>query len=557
MLYQRTNDLTASVFATTASTGQTIFNRMEGEGADVQKFLQWIEPCPKVYWAGELNRDRNFVVNTNSDDQGHLQVTVFNPDYANLKFCNMTSHRLEGVFLSYRKEGDVHWNRALMEINDGADTADVDFAFDCEEENGYGYITLKWLLSELVPEGSYEIKVGTECDALGGPAEIDMYDASTLIGAIDLTHPEQYGKALPLNDNVIVGEEVSVIFTEDLNCEKPYIFDIKVTIVDTEYELGHEDLHVICEGRKIGFQLDPTRLDVTGVIGKVMQAEIGKMNPESAMNIYDVNGNSLHPRVGNISFEKTIAELDLTRASTSFVLSADNGNDRKLLSEKELKEKIVSELDGIEPSRIEVNEMNHVGYEKTTATVKILPLLEREGRNLRVSSTDKMDESSVHLSHKLWDISEGNNSRRKLSKNEDGFDHNVFSFVLSHMKILPCENDLEKFNAIDPVLLEDEDLKHLEFSPRDHQENDMEVALLRAEINAMRAQDSKKETQMKATEDRREEEMMEEKKMLKREMKEREEDLKWEMHQMFINLAALSLLGIGVTGASVFFLLKK
>ena len=398
------NDLTQGSLASEV----ILFNKLEREGEDVEKFLDFIEPCPKVEWAGEIPRDRGFVVNTNSDEPEYLQVTVFNPDYANLKFCNMASHRLDGAFLSYRRAGDIHWSRARMEINDGADTAEVDFASDCEEENSYGYVTFKWLLSGLVPEGSYEIKVGTECDALGGPVDIDMSDAPTLRGSIDLTRPEQYGKALPLHGNVIVGEEVSVIFTENMNCEKPYIFDIKVTIVDTEYDLGHEELHVICEGSKIGFNIDPTVIDVTQIIGKVMEVQIGQVREGSIMNVYDVNGNSLDPLAGNISFQRTIASLDLARASTSFVISMD-GDGRKLLSEEELNQNIVF-VTRTDSSRLQVSQMKHVRDGKTTATVKILTFFEKEGRNLRVLS-ENIDEDSVHLFNKLWDVSEGSPAR--------------------------------------------------------------------------------------------------------------------------------------------------
>ena len=323
------NDLTQGSLASEV----ILFNKLEREGEDVEKFLDFIEPCPKVEWAGEILRDRGFVVNANSDEPEYLQVTVFNPDYANLKFCNMASHRcLDGAFLSYRGVGDIHWSRVRMEINDGADRAEVDFASDCEEEN-------------------------------------------------------------------------------------------------------------------------PTVIDVTQIIGKVMEVQIGQVREGSIMNVYDVNGNSLDPLAGNISFQRTIASLDLARASTSFVISMD-GDGRKLLSEEELKQNIVS-VTRTDSSRVQVSQMKHVGDGKTTATVKILPFFEKEGRNLRVLS-ENIDEDSVHLFNKLWDVSEGSPGRRKLSEAEGIKDH-AFSFVLSHMKVLPCTEDLEKFKTVDPALMKEEE----------------------------------------------------------------------------------------------------
>ena len=227
------NDLTQGSLASEV----ILFNKLEREGEDVEKFLDFIEPCPKVEWAGEILRDRGFVVNANSDEPEYLQVTVFNPDYANLKFCNMASHRcLDGAFLSYRGVGDIHWSRVRMEINDGADRAEVDFASDCEEEN-------------------------------------------------------------------------------------------------------------------------PTVIDVTQIIGKVMEVQIGQVREGSIMNVYDVNGNSLDPLAGNISFQRTIASLDLAHASTSFVLSMD-GDGCKLLSEEELKQNIVF-VTRTDSSRVQVSQMKH------------------------------------------------------------------------------------------------------------------------------------------------------------------------------------------------------
>ena len=59
-----------------------------------------MKPCPKVEWAGELKRDRYFIVSTNSDDEENLSVTVFNPNYSEMNFHGMASDRLTfSIFL--------------------------------------------------------------------------------------------------------------------------------------------------------------------------------------------------------------------------------------------------------------------------------------------------------------------------------------------------------------------------------------------------------------------------------------------------------------------------
>ena len=211
----RKNDLTASIFDETKSVTKKLYNFQE----DDNYLIKFVEPCPKVEWAGELNRDRHFVVNTNSDDQENLEVIVFNPSHGQSKLYNMTSNRLQNVFLYYREIGDLQWSKARTEvINDDGnpDSYTIDFAaeYAYEEESGYGYSSLKWALANKVPEGTYEIRVNSECDQLGGPADLDLYSTPIISGIIDLTRPEQYGRALPLRESVLVGEEMAVVFTE-------------------------------------------------------------------------------------------------------------------------------------------------------------------------------------------------------------------------------------------------------------------------------------------------------------------------------------------------------
>ncbi len=161
--------MTASIFDNSQSSSVTLYNTVEGEGENIEKFLSFVHPCDKVHWAGELNRDRGFIVNTNSENYEQLPVTVINPNHSHKKFCEMKSDRLKNIYLSYRREGDLHWKTAITEIvNDDGSTSPVelDFSSDCDDENDYGYISKKWHLGNAVPEGNYEIRLGSQCDKL-------------------------------------------------------------------------------------------------------------------------------------------------------------------------------------------------------------------------------------------------------------------------------------------------------------------------------------------------------------------------------------------------------
>ena len=119
---------------------------------------------------------------------------------------------------------------------------------------------MAWALGT-VPEGTYEVKVETKCTQLGGPADIDMFSTEIFYGVKDLTRPEQYGDSLPLRDSIVIGEEIVVVFTEPLQCEKPFTFDINIKVRGRGV-IKRDMLHVICEGRKIAFQINPMKVKV-------------------------------------------------------------------------------------------------------------------------------------------------------------------------------------------------------------------------------------------------------------------------------------------------------
>mmetsp|Transcript_27302 Transcript_27302/g.27697 ORF Transcript_27302/g.27697 Transcript_27302/m.27697 type:complete len:114 (+) Transcript_27302:75-416(+) len=41
--------------------------------------LEFVEPCPKIDWAGEFNRDQSFLMNSFSDNADNLKIKVMNP----------------------------------------------------------------------------------------------------------------------------------------------------------------------------------------------------------------------------------------------------------------------------------------------------------------------------------------------------------------------------------------------------------------------------------------------------------------------------------------------
>ena len=60
---------------------------------------------------------------------------------------------------------------------------------------------------------------------------ISRYSRDNIItGVIDFNPPEPYGYPQPIKDEVLLGQEMYVEFTEDLDCRTPFSFDIEMTI---------------------------------------------------------------------------------------------------------------------------------------------------------------------------------------------------------------------------------------------------------------------------------------------------------------------------------------
>ena len=384
----------------------------------VDRSIEFVKPCPKVEWAGELKRDQYFVVNLNSDDQENLKIGVFNPNHGEMSFKEMIdSTRLETVHLHYREIDTLRWSDAFTNviINGKSDSKKMDFSGEYAKESDYGYANMKWELAGKVKEGNYEVKVQSKCKGLlNAPDSMTFFNTPTLKGVVDLTRPEQYGKELPLRD-VVLGEEIVVVFTEPINCKKPYTFDIEMKISGRQ-PLNRDQLHVICTGRKLGIQIDPTSLnDIQTILGKHFTVEIGRIpigDTESPSNIFDINGNGYNLDRGNIKIQKNFFPLNVQEASTSFTLKfkAFDQKSSCLLGIKDsndIKTKIVQHL-GMEASdmdRLKFENMQCLGNGAISVEIKISPSILSQRKLLR-KDVSVFDDYPLNLFNKFKSISE-------------------------------------------------------------------------------------------------------------------------------------------------------
>jgi len=415
--------------------------------------LKWIAPCPAVHWAAELKRNRSFLFNilsSSEDGDDVLSVTIFNPlGSGGNNVTKLAYSRLEEIIFSYRQVGTSTWKKGLTRTPTGS-IATMDYLLSHVKEDNYGFLTLDWLLKGKVEQGDYEIVVETSCGG-SGPAEVQGFQETVITGTYDITRPEQYGKATPLRQDIIVGEEISVYFTEEMFCQTPLTFDMKVDIIGTNYSdaledgtsLQKSDLFVICEGRRIGFQLDLSKdINVHAILGKEFEVEIGKIRPGSLSSLQDKNENPMDPLQGNIKFTKRFANLDLSSAATSFVINMENttcSTESLEADSAKIRDEIVAII-GIDEGRVKVGDKSCQMESMIVAVVVIDPPL---GRRTLMARSDINSFDSTSLFYILRDTLEGKEESqgRKLRTKMT----NLYS--VSSMRLLPGKNDFEKISS--------------------------------------------------------------------------------------------------------------
>ena len=364
---------------------------------------------------------------------------------------------------------------------------------------------------------------------IGGPDEFSFYREKVINGVIDRVPPAQYGYALPLKEEILFGEEMKVLFTEQIECSKPLTFDVVVTVTKSTdpkdtIVLRKEDLLIICEDRQIKLQIDYTRIPVKHLNGNNFVIEIGKIGGESKSYIADVNGNKYdHANKGNIRVEKKFASIDLSRALTEVIYSKDvQLCDVSFEEEKytlELHDEIVSHI-GLTNNQDRVRVSNISCHEKTSvleAMVQILP--SPEGR--RFLKNEGHRDTSIDLFEKLRDavvVEDG--SRSLLSSSSTG----TTKHRLRNLNIIPSDSEKERYSSTEEQMKEEKRL--LSFISDGFEEDDtniveMEVIAsgLSQELNKQRNAD------IMALESRLEQEKKEEMEELKKEKKEEMEEL--------------------------------
>lgn len=345
-----------------------IWNYQDKNG---DKWIKFEEPCPTIEWAGALKREMKASI---VKDIEPVDLTIYNPRTAGGSFESMTeTGRLNHVHVLFRELGDPEWAQALLPDHSPIDFADI--TNDNWKESVYGYATIPWDIGRilaLTADGVYEVKVKSYCTELSGaPDEFNSYETDPITLVVDRVQPELYGKALPVRDIVIPGEEVAMIFTEPIRCALPYRFDLEVRISGLEDLFDERNLKIDCKDRKLGFQFDPIRIRYDLLMGREMTVTV--------KNVQDLEGNTIPEK---ITFKKTIANLNLEDVTTSFDFSMNTAVCSTPVDEKSIRNKVADELALSDYDRVGIVSSYCKG-KRTIAKIKLGPTGEPSQRRLR------------------------------------------------------------------------------------------------------------------------------------------------------------------------------
>ncbi len=99
------------------------------------------------------------------------------------------------------------------------------------------------------------------------PPGLDDYRSAAIAGVIDRVAPVRFGFAKPVVGRYSPGDEISIAFNEDINCNAPFTFKYDVKFFNTTsktFRTVVNPLVVSCEGRELQFAFS-SRLPVSHI----------------------------------------------------------------------------------------------------------------------------------------------------------------------------------------------------------------------------------------------------------------------------------------------------
>ena len=232
--------------------------------------ISFVEECNQLKLAGTLEEERTFVVNSQSNHM--LEVTFQNPLFSTRKLKDVK--RLTNVGVQYRMNNNRSepWN-----IGKYLSKGEI-------LENNFGYVTFIWKVPLDISDGPYEIRLVSTCTTHGeAPEKFNSFQSEPLLGFIDRNAPGIYGLPSPMK-NLIPGEELQIRFTEEIDCNLPYLFKINITVSGLKKVFQNDDTNIFCSGNMIGIVIQESSVpgrNNTFLAGKIYQLQLSEVRDRS------------------------------------------------------------------------------------------------------------------------------------------------------------------------------------------------------------------------------------------------------------------------------------
>ncbi|CAB9515004.1 Cupin superfamily protein [Seminavis robusta] len=433
--------------------------------------IKFEEPCPAMEWAGPFEQEKKYVVNL-ANVADPVPLVIRNPKKADGTLASLVNDtRLESVFIYWRKLGETSSpNIACLDVSKQQRANFAAIPVDAGREDGYGYASINWFfqqvhVAETSADGVYEVFVESRCQGFtNAPDNFIKVEPEPLLIVVDRVAPKMYGM-LPVRDVVVPGEEVVIVFTEEIDCSIPFNFDLTVSVAgikdaggvnDAKYGIFSNDLNIDCRERKLGFLFDEL-MGYDVLMGREMSI--------SVTGIHDLQGNNITEA---IQFKKTFANLNVNNTGSAFDMTLGEQCNGTTMSSEDAKVRITQLLNLADSTRIEILSVRCENANQTLARVKMAPSGAPSFRKLEEGADTKVDggdHTPIGVFYALAQLSKEARERRRLTAfNVSSPDVLIdlsgnpidFEFSVGNLELIPHESDVERYSLDDPPSTEEQ-----------------------------------------------------------------------------------------------------
>ncbi|MDL2313054.1 LamG domain-containing protein, partial [Bacteroidales bacterium OttesenSCG-928-B11] len=200
--------------------------------SSVSVSVDFIPTCTDVVLKAPAN---NWVVNTSTGDSITVIVDGYDVNYANFSY----------IVLEYKATSASSWN-TLMKFYANkqlqeADPSSLTYLMKPTDNN----IRYVWKMGS-IPDGTYELRAYSVCGPAGNPIEGSISTISA--GIKDMTRPMSLGYPSPANGILNPGDELSILFNENIQTGLISRYNFLITGVLNEREIVNPTVGLSFEG---------------------------------------------------------------------------------------------------------------------------------------------------------------------------------------------------------------------------------------------------------------------------------------------------------------------